>query len=65
VKDTATLSFALCNNSDNADGSVVLAKWWPMDEDFMYDKTLYRTVHVRDCTSAVSSAYKIKMGTDR
>ena len=58
LKNTATLSFALCNNSDNTDGSVVLANWWPTDEDFMYDRILHRTLHVSDCRFASSSDYK-------
>jgi len=57
LKNTATLSFALCNSSDSTDGSMVLANWWPTDDDFMYERILHRTLHASDCRFASSSDY--------
>ena len=58
LKNTATLSFVLCNNSVNTDGSVLLANWWPTDDDFIYERILHRTLQASDCRFALSSDYK-------
>ena len=55
---SSTISLTLCNSSDNTDGSMVLAKWWPTDDDFMYDRILHRTLVATDSSTASSSDYK-------
>jgi len=55
---TSTLSFTLCNSSDNTDESVVLANWCPTDDDFMYERILQRTSQVTDSMDASTSDYK-------
>ena len=54
----ATLSLTLCSSSDNTDGSVLLANWWPTDEDFMWVRILPRMLTVTDCSTVSSSDYK-------
>ena len=53
----ATLSLTLCSRSNNTDGSVVLANWWPTDNDFMWLRILLRTLIVTDCRAVLSSDY--------